>query len=863
MVEWHSTNWDTPVDIDFDRNGTMYVTEKEGSVWIVNDDLKLTEPLLDIHDEVANFGDHGMLSLALDRDFLTNGFFYVYYVVDRHHWLYSHTSNYDPNKNEYWNATFARVVRYQADEATGFETILPGSRHILIGESQLNGIPSLYTSHIGGSLEIGDDGTLLISTGDGSTWKSPYGGNGPPYHEEYVEQALREGIITPDEELGAYRAQYIDNYNGKILRIDPRTGLGLPSNPFYDESSPNSPRSKIYALGFRNGYRMKMRKGSGSSDPIDALPGVLYVADVGNAEWEELNIVKVPGQNFGWPIYEGYWPMQDFYAMGTRHPQNLPCENSGMPFKDILQQPLFEFPFNEFTNPCDPDESLPKDYQQIHTLPALSLGHWNKGGFFTYSVDSEGEPFSIVLEDPRSGMYGKGKDEVGICAIVGGFYEGETFPEEYHGKLFIGDYDRGWIKVLETDLNDNLLGISDFFSDTIEINHIELNPHDGSLYFIDFRRGIRKISYGQNVKPVAQISFDKNYGKTPLTVHFDAAKSYDPNGDPITYEWSFGNGESSDKINPQVTYDIGFRGEVRTIPVFLTVTDEKGLTSTDSVIVSTNNSPPEVKIEGIPEDYRYASGGISFLELSADVNDVEHDEDELSYDWQLFLGHNTHEHPETSSDERIASFQLLPTTCGEELFYWRVELKVTDPGGLYTTESRTILPDCDDRFVELLVFQSEQTNQSVNLNWVTGYEQNLASITIERSIRGGDYKEVGSISGRNRADKREEYSFKDDETAEGSRSYRLRFESETGKIAYSHEVQVDFLLPNTILVFPNPVLHFLNVRFGRIYGRASIHLFNVNGQRVLSRYFDESSVLQHRIDVREMSGGNYFYQISN
>ena len=133
------------------------------------------------------------------------------------------------------------------------------------------------------------------STGDASTWKAAYTGNGPPYGEEYVEAGLELGIIDEAQEVGAFRSQLINNLNGKIIRIDKETGEGLASNPFFDESAPSSARSRVWALGFRNAYRIAMRPNSGSTDPSDGIPGSIYIGDVGEAKWEELNIANRPG----------------------------------------------------------------------------------------------------------------------------------------------------------------------------------------------------------------------------------------------------------------------------------------------------------------------------------------------------------------------------------------------------------------------------------------------------------------------------------------------------------------------------------------------------------------------------------------
>lgn len=77
--------WNTAVGLAFDPNGRLYVWEKGGRVWIVENDVRLPAPLLDISEEVGNWRDHGMLGFALSPNFLNNGYLYVMYSVDRHH----------------------------------------------------------------------------------------------------------------------------------------------------------------------------------------------------------------------------------------------------------------------------------------------------------------------------------------------------------------------------------------------------------------------------------------------------------------------------------------------------------------------------------------------------------------------------------------------------------------------------------------------------------------------------------------------------------------------------------------------------------------------------------------------------------
>jgi PKD repeat protein len=89
----------------------------------------------------------------------------------------------------------------------------------------------------------------------------------------------------------AFRAQNLDSLNGKILRIN-TDGTAPADNPFYN-GNPSANRSKIYDYGLRNPFRFTIHPATGN----------LYIGDVGQSSWEEINTGR--GRNFGWPCYEG------------------------------------------------------------------------------------------------------------------------------------------------------------------------------------------------------------------------------------------------------------------------------------------------------------------------------------------------------------------------------------------------------------------------------------------------------------------------------------------------------------------------------------------------------------------------------
>ena len=126
-----------------------------------------------------------------------------------------------------------------------------------------------FNNHNGGHLEFSPiDNYLYISFGDGGKFGDPFN-----------------------------HAQNTGNYFGKILRIDPNSenGYNIPDdNPFYGSEYE---KQEIWAYGLRNPWRFS----------FDAINGDMFIGDVGQDSWEEINYLKSDsaGLNFGWNIVEG------------------------------------------------------------------------------------------------------------------------------------------------------------------------------------------------------------------------------------------------------------------------------------------------------------------------------------------------------------------------------------------------------------------------------------------------------------------------------------------------------------------------------------------------------------------------------
>jgi glucose/arabinose dehydrogenase len=159
------------------------------------------------------------------------------------HYVYVYYTAKTPNVHN-------RLSRFTADG----DVAAPGSETVIFDLDRLGDAPI----HNGGAMRFGPDGKLYVTTGENAT--------------------------------GA-KAQSLNTTLGKVLRINP-DGSIPEDNPFFAQTTGNN--RAIWAMGLRNPYTMDIERGT----------GVMYVNDVGEATWEEID-VATPGANFGWPQEEG------------------------------------------------------------------------------------------------------------------------------------------------------------------------------------------------------------------------------------------------------------------------------------------------------------------------------------------------------------------------------------------------------------------------------------------------------------------------------------------------------------------------------------------------------------------------------
>ena len=223
-----------------DGSGDCYVVEQTGKIWVFSDSP-------DASDASVFLDLSGVIDDSANEKGLLGLAFHPDYAQNGYFYV-----NYTDNSG----TVIARYTSKSAREAD------PDSAEILLT------FPQPYSNHNGGQLAFGPDGYLYIGTGDG-------GNSGDPH----------------------YNAQNPASLLGKILRIDvdnPGAGMpyGIPAdNPYFGNT--DGYREEIYALGLRNPWRFS----------FDGA-GVLWVADVGQNAWEEIDIVE-NGGNYGWNVMEG------------------------------------------------------------------------------------------------------------------------------------------------------------------------------------------------------------------------------------------------------------------------------------------------------------------------------------------------------------------------------------------------------------------------------------------------------------------------------------------------------------------------------------------------------------------------------
>ncbi len=327
-----------------DDSGRLFVVEQTGRVWIVQDGERLPEPFMDI----SNLVSQDVLNSYSERGLLGLAF----------HPDYAENGTFFVHYSDGNGHTV--IARYQAAAAAPNMADLNSAEVIFTHQQP-------YFNHNGGQIEFGPDGYLYIGMGDG-------GSQGDPENRAQNPEVLLGKILRIDVDGDAPYAIPDDN----------------PANGVNPELAP-----EVWALGLRNPYRFS----------FDRATGDLYIADVGQNQWEEINYQPADsagGENYGWRVFEA----DQVY---TNDPQP---ENPVMPVAKY-----------DHSQGCSVTGGYVYRGAELPELHGVYIyGDWCSGRMWATYRDSAGEWQTMDFAQTQMMLSGFGEDE-----------QGELYALDYNG----------------------------------------------------------------------------------------------------------------------------------------------------------------------------------------------------------------------------------------------------------------------------------------------------------------------------------------------------------------------------------------------------------------------------------------------
>ncbi|GAA3201940.1 PQQ-dependent sugar dehydrogenase [Dactylosporangium siamense] len=554
------------------------------------------------------------------------------------HWLYL-----------FYSPSGAPVDRLSRFTVTG-DTVDLGSEKIVLDVPVQRG----DCCHHGAGLAIDrNNGNLWLSTGDTT---NPFASDG------YTPIDHRPGQANFD---ASRTSGNTDSLSGKVLRIHPEANgtYTIPAGNLFPPGTART-RPEIFAMGERNPFRLG----------LDPKTGYAMVANYG-PDAGTPNAARGPENTVEWDILSS-------------------PENSGWPFCIGNNTPYIAYDFASGASgaPFDcaggPTNSSPNNTGLTKLPPAAPATIW-----YHYAADPAHFP-QLSGGAPMAGP---------VYRYDAGLVSDRKWPEYFDGRALFSEWNTSRMYTFQltpdgkgVNAIDSLLTSMSF----LKPMDFKFGP-DGALYIIEWGSGfggdntdsgIYRIDYVTGgASPVARVTADRTNGPAPLTVNFSGAGSSTPDGGPLTYSWTFGDGASSTAASPAHTYTAN--GNYTAV---LTVTNAAGKTNSASVPVTAGNTAPSVTLNAPPDGGFFQWG--DKINFSATVTDPEDGTINCGdVRLQAILGHDTHGHPleaYTGCNGTVSTTLSSGHSEGDNVFYV-FEATYTDrgaPGAApLTTRSQVIL----------------------------------------------------------------------------------------------------------------------------------------------------------------------------
>jgi uncharacterized repeat protein (TIGR03806 family) len=311
-----------------------------------------------ISNKLVSGGEAGLLGLAFSPSWQTNHTAYLSYTTPS-----AAPAGFD-----------SLITRIQSNDG--------GATFAIGTEQEVLRLAQPYTNHNGGNILFGQDGYLYIGFGDGGSGNDPQN-----------------------------RAQDLTVLFGKMLRLDVegQTTYAIPpANPFANDNT--GKKKEIYAYGLRNPWRWSFDRGTGE----------LWLGDVGQNEWEEVDKIQIGG-NYGWNRCEG---THSFSAATANNPANPPCDFAG----SIL--PIVDY---GHANTGDPQSGISVTGGYVYRgkgIPTLEgdyvFGDYGAGRIWriVYDANGKGQRDELLETGKNISSFGEGLD--GEVYVVS-YQEGKIF----------------------------------------------------------------------------------------------------------------------------------------------------------------------------------------------------------------------------------------------------------------------------------------------------------------------------------------------------------------------------------------------------------------------------------------------------
>ncbi|HEY8833874.1 MAG TPA: ThuA domain-containing protein [Gemmatimonadaceae bacterium] len=477
--------------------------------------------------------EDGLLGLAADPNFVTNGWIYMYY---------------SPAGPESKNV----LARFHMIG----DSLDLDSRKILLEV----GTQRLKCCHTGGSIAFDSKGNLYFSAGDNSN----------PFATGYAPIDERPGRMPWDAQKSSANT---NDLRGKIIRIHPEPDgtYTIPEGNLFPPGTAKT-RPEIYTMGHRNPYRIS----------IDSHTGFLYWGDVGpdaNVDsvgrgprgYDEINQARSAG-NYGWPYFVGnnqaYYKttvidsvtIQGGEQFDPAHPVNRSPNNTGLTELPPARGAFIWYPYA-------PSPDFPIVGTGGRASAAGPVFHRDdfRGAARPFPEYYDGKLF--IYEFMRHWIMAVTMDAKGDLVSIERFMPSAKFsaPIEMEfgpsGDMYVLEYGTAWFKG-----ND-----------------------DARLVRIEYNAG--------NRKPIVAVAVDQPAGALPMRVQLSSAGTMDLDEDSLRYVWTISRRDGPvlqrlTEPNPSFTFT-----QPGAYTASLTAIDTHGASSTESVQIVAGNEPPNVDID--------------------------------------------------------------------------------------------------------------------------------------------------------------------------------------------------------------------------------------------------------------------------